>query len=72
MLRVIAAPELAEIVDLSLLADAQLVKDTSMLELRAFQQQIQALKNGHTIVNWVEYFRDTEFSGLFEELERDL
>ncbi len=72
MLRVMAAPELAEMVDLTMLADAQLVKGTSEFEVRAFQQQLQPLKNGQKIANWVEYFRNTEFEGLFEDLEKDL
>ena len=72
MLRVMAAPDLADMVDLAMLANAQFVKETSAIELRAFQQQIQVLKNGEQITNWAEYFRGTEFEGLYEELEKDL
>ena len=72
MLRVMAAPDLADMVDLALLADAQFIKETSTVELRAFQQQLEILKSGQQIANWAEYFRGTEFADLFEELEKDL
>jgi DNA primase len=72
MVRVMADPALAENVDVAMLADAPLVKDISPLELRAFQQQLGVLQSGQPIASWFEYFRDTEFAGLFEELEKDL
>jgi hypothetical protein len=72
ILRIMAAPDLAAIIDPVVLADAQLVKGTSEVEFKALQQQIQTLKNGHKIANWVEYFRGTEFEGLFAELEKEL
>ena len=72
MLRVMADPGLAEVIDAVALADAQLVPDISPFELGAFQQQLQILRDGQRITSWVEYFRDTEFATLFEELEKDL
>ena len=72
MLRVMADPALAEAIDTATLADAHLVPDIPPFELGAFQQQLQILRDGQRITSWVEYFRDTEFATLFEELEKDL
>lgn len=72
ILRVMADPSLSDIVDQAVLSEAQIVKDISGFELRAFQQQLQVLKSGQKIASWVEYFRGTEFESLFEELEKDL
>lgn len=72
ILRVMADPSLADMVDPAMLSEAQIVKDISDFELRAFQQQLQVLKSGQKIASWIEYFRGTEFESLFEELERDL
>ena len=72
ILRVMADPGLAGVVDAAKLAEAQLVQDISPVELRAFRQQVQVLQEGQAIASWTEYFRGTEFEGLFEELEKEL
>jgi hypothetical protein len=72
MLRVMADPALSENIDPAMLADARVVKGVSPFELAAFQQMLRVLQSGQSIASWLEYFRDTEFAGLLEELEKDL
>ena len=72
MLRVMADPALSENIDPAMLADARVVKGVSAFELGAFQEMLRVLQSGQSIASWLEYFRDTEFAGLLEELEKDL
>ncbi len=72
MVRVMADSALAHAVDVAVLDGAEPVRDVAPLELKAFRQQLEVLRSGQVIASWGEYFRDTEFAGLFAELEKDL
>jgi DNA primase len=72
MLRMMIHPGLLEFVDDAVLCEAHVVNALSEFEISAFQEQVKALRSGQQITSWFEYFRDSAFSDLFKELEKDL
>ncbi len=69
---VMSHPEFSRLVERSVLEPASGVAAINQAELKALAALLEAAARGETVVNWPEYFRDSEHEELLRQIEPGL